>query len=262
MTDFALLLKDAAGQPPRPLNMAAIRQRATTLGLRRRISLWTWAVLATLGIGGATGATLATIGHQPSDVRTIHGERDTPDGPVHPDRNSGSAVAFTPDNRSAPGGLSSTPVSSIVAVPRTHGPDTTTTTGASEYARAATCSVDTVGESVRTCRFTATAAGGWNMYFVDPVNGNFNSNAHAEVRVTRDGKTTTYKTHEEQWDPVDPADRRPAGCADNVVQPGDQVEVIVYAPAGDWLQNGQDSNRPDIGAGAGQDWGCTNGTHQ
>ena len=85
MTEFADLLKEAAGQPPRPLNMAAVRQRAARLGVRRRAGVWAGAILAVVGIGVPTGTSLAPSGDQPTDVRTVEEEgRPQPDAIVDP----------------------------------------------------------------------------------------------------------------------------------------------------------------------------------
>ena len=85
MTEFADLLKEAAGQPPRPLNMAAVHQRAARLGLGRRAGVWAGAILAVVGIGLPTGIGLAPSGDQPTDVRTVEEHvRPQPDAIADP----------------------------------------------------------------------------------------------------------------------------------------------------------------------------------
>ena len=73
MTEFADLLKKAAGRPPRPLDMAIVRERAMSLGLRRRVGVWLVAFLAVVGSGVPIGVGLAPSGDRPADVRTIDG---------------------------------------------------------------------------------------------------------------------------------------------------------------------------------------------
>lgn len=85
MSEFADLLKEAAGEPPRPLNMATVRQRAARLGVRRRAGTWAGALLATISIGVPTGVALVPSEEHPTDVRTVEEQvRPQPDVIVDP----------------------------------------------------------------------------------------------------------------------------------------------------------------------------------
>jgi DNA-binding beta-propeller fold protein YncE len=104
MGEFAQLIKGAAGEPPRPLDMAAVRARAARLGVRRRAGLWLLATLAALGIGVPTGVSLVPSGDRPADVRTVDDDRDParpdPDGVAGGQRvvgSPGSAPAAVPE---------------------------------------------------------------------------------------------------------------------------------------------------------------------
>lgn len=73
MSEFAQLIKDAAGEPPRPLDMAAVRHRAGRLGMRRRARVGLWTFVAVLGIGVPTGVGLSLVpaNDRPAELRVI-----------------------------------------------------------------------------------------------------------------------------------------------------------------------------------------------
>ena len=128
MTEFADLLKEAAGQPPRPLNMAAVHQRAARLGVGRRVGVWAGAILAVVGIGLPTGIALAPSGDQPTGVRTVEEQvRPQPD-PIadpgtSPDGRTKGAQGDTPGRLQSNMTISTTP--STVTAPGTGTTDTT-----------------------------------------------------------------------------------------------------------------------------------------
>jgi hypothetical protein len=250
MNEFAQLLKDAAGQPPRPLNMVAVRQRAARQGRRRRAGVWLWAAVAALGIGVPTGVSLVPSGDRPTDVRSIENDRDTrrppapdptgdPDlggAPQEPVRNASTAGSDGAHRQAV------TPAASPTLPTAT----TTATTKAAGYPPMTSCSVYSDGlvdDNQRSCRFTATQPGGWNFY---------QRELHTPrdipdtwVSVTRDGHTKEYRTTRTASGNI--AD----GCDDGVIEPGDLVEVVVGPPSR-WL--GEPNEDAGVGAGAG--WGC------
>ena len=125
MTKFADLLKEAAGQPPRPLNMAAVHQRAARLGVRRHAGVWAGAILAVVGIGLPTGIALAPSGDQPTDVRTVEEQvRPQPDAIADPGTSlDGQTTGAQGDT---PGRLQSN--TTIGTIPSTVTPPGTSTT--------------------------------------------------------------------------------------------------------------------------------------
>ena len=77
MTEFSSLLKDAAGAPPRPLNMHAVRDRAARLGLGRW-RLWVFGVIGLVGLGVPVGTSVLPAGDRPAHVETS----DRKSGPI------------------------------------------------------------------------------------------------------------------------------------------------------------------------------------
>lgn len=114
---------------------------------------------------------------------------------------------------------------------------TPSSTSGPGYSRAEACSVDNAGMAegeVRSCRFTATRPGGWNLRFV----GFAGTEPMREVVVTRDGVATVYGYGGNGW------------CEDAKIEPGDLV-VVRLSDAG------PSANLTTLGAGDG--WGCRDG---
>lgn len=76
MSEFRHLLHDAAGEPPRPLNMAAVRERAARIGAARRLRFWLITATGVLGLAVPVTGALVTSGSEPSRVETIDDDRD------------------------------------------------------------------------------------------------------------------------------------------------------------------------------------------
>lgn len=259
MTEFARLLRDAAGQPPRPLKMDAIHHRAARRTLRRRVGLGLVGLGALAGIGAPAGLSVLPAGDRPADVETI----GIDEGRHQPTPSTG-LVEPRPSQETTPTSavsarLDSTPIApdigSPASAPTSDGAPTADAATRPGFARASSCYVDNLflraGES-KQCRFIAAAAGGWNVYqergSTSPLESEI---VTAVVYVTRDGVTTTYRTRKVETD----SGARTEGCADDIIQAGDLVEIV--------LSETEDETpldvSPDEGVavGAGERWGCT-----
>lgn len=272
MTEFARLLRDAAGQPPRPLPMAAIYHRAARRSLRRRVGFGLAVLAALAGLGGPAGVSVLTTGDRPAHVDAVRIEdRREPTPSTRPverrpshETTATSAVSVSSDSASA---VPDVGAPSSVSLTTTTTTASSTDGGSAQYtgsrtgaARASSCWVDNVdsgnrtvraGDSVR-CRFTAAVSGGWNVHqergSTSPLESEI---VTAVVHVTRNGVTTTYRTRE-----VKTANgSRTEGCADDVIQPGDLVEVVLSESEDDTpLDVSPDEG---VAVGAGEGWGCT-----
>jgi dipeptidyl aminopeptidase/acylaminoacyl peptidase len=110
------------------------------------------------------------------------------------------------------------------------------------YPAAQSCSVDNVAAvpaETRTCRFTATSAGGWAYHSSSAGGVGWPT---ATVTIERRGQWTTYRTSRGNW-PVG------TGCGDAIVQRSDRVTVTIEQT--EWQVN------PDERVGAGAGWSCS-----
>jgi len=252
MPDIRTLLHDAAPQPVAALDMAAVRSRAARRP-RRRLVTWLaglGAVIAAgVGVGIPGGGGILVNAGQDDRPAVIESDSSRTDEIV-----DGTATAWDPspgmdDEAGFSPPVSSPSASSPASVPHPLAP---TAAPSAAYPPMASCSVDNRdlgrGHS-RSCRFTATTAGGWN-YYQPPNHLPSASDAPTvSVRVTRDGSTTVYSTRMVR-------DGGPAGtyhldgCTDDVIEPGDLVEVVITEPYDATV-------RTEMGGGAGEHWGCT-----
>ena len=200
-------------------------------------------------------------------VGCSNGESSEPPraGAVHPTA-TGATAAFSSSTAASVSSTSASTVDAIlspadVATDTAYAPaasifgDATTTVAPQapddSYPPASACSVDARGmaaRQTRSCRFTATESGGWWAGFAGtPLFGVNSFDPSAAVFVTRAGRQTLYETH----GPMSPGmDMSWAGCDDNIIQPGDLVEVEITAGEG---------NNPGAyyEAGAGLGWNCS-----
>lgn len=246
MPDIEQLLRLAARDPRTPTDLAAVAHRGRVLVRRRRAGQTAVAVVAVLAIV-VPGVVLAG-----GDKQVLQPTDRVPT----PTPSAGASAAPTPKGASgapAPSGVAagSLPPAAIGVPPE---PDPTPSTAPADptgapsasptptarpsggsYPSAPSCTVNTEGllpDQSRSCRFTATAAGGWGTRQQGGVNAG--QPARLTVEVTRDGVTQH-----------NPGDR--GGCADAVVAPGDQVVVtIVQGDLGYGVTHG----------GAGDVWDC------
>lgn len=250
MSEFARLLHDAAGAPPRLLVMEAVRRRAARRSLRRRLAVGLAGLGLATGIGVPAGVSLLTTGDRPAGLEAGI-DQDRPQPP--PSKGLvDSHPTGTVRSASPPPAPSHTPTSA----PSTDDDPTSDDDAQPVITRASSCSVDNLwlraGESKR-CRFIATAAGGWNVHQERGSTSPLESETvTAVVYVTRDDVTAEYRTREIETD----NGSRTQGCADDIIQPGDLVEIVLSETEDDTpLDLSSDEG---VAAGAGQGWGCTN----
>lgn len=143
------------------------------------------------------------VGLKPLSDRYVEA-RSGPEAPGRVEETRGRSVAGTP-----------VPASPVAAEARR-----------TDYAAATACSLDMstmAPGQTRTCRFTATKPGGWNFERdgSDPRSvGGFDWPS-ARVTVSRDGESTVYEPEFEERSGVMVLD----GCADDIIEPGDLVDV-------------------------------------
>ncbi len=269
MVDLRTLLQECAPKPRSPLDLDAIHARAQRRP-RRRFATWLGIVGLTAGIGIPGGAVLVTADRQndrqaappivPSLVAPVRvdGATDASTTTSTPTALSG-ATTRRAESRSVEASADSSGTAAaddrahVVAPPTTsRGPTPATTSvvpspSPAEYPRAASCSVDNQGlgrGEQRQCRFTATSTGGASFRDgSDEPRG-----PTAQVSVTRNGSTTTRPV---TGVAVFAGDLK-RGCAEQFIQPGDLVELVLTNTGSD----------PGAAAtiGAGEGWDC--GTNQ
>jgi hypothetical protein len=230
------LLHDAAPKPVRPLDMVAVRERARRRSLRRIVA-WLAGVSAVIGVGVPLGSGVLVNAGKGERVGVIGPDRSVKDNATV----DGRVEAEVP---SAGIGVSASasfdaPTPTTQTMPQSRAP-TTTTTPSVDYPSAASCSVDNQnladGQS-RSCRFSATAAGGWRSVQLNMGGAGWDFPT-ARVRVIRAGKANTYFT-----------DSTGQGCGNDVIQPGDQVEVTITQST--------EVVHTLIRVGAGERWSCS-----
>lgn len=229
MPDIDELLRIAAREPSRGPDLPRVATRARTLRRRGHVARGTVLVLAAL----IAVPLLRTEGRDdsPDLLEQLPTASATP-APVPslaPSRGTdGSPLAVAPASRAGSPSLSpAAPAqpSRATATPKPEPEPTNAATAAPEpketlrpgYPPADSCNVSTTdltaGES-RSCRFTATAEGGWRVKNIVTA-GNLHEDA-AEVLVERDGRTYRYL-----------GGRSPTACGNDVIEPGDIVTVTV-----------------------------------
>jgi hypothetical protein len=263
MPDLSTLLHDSAPAPRRPLDLAAVHQRARLSGVRRRL-LWLGGLGALLALPGGAGI-LAPAGDGGDTVDSRRPPAITPDRPAVGDDGpaadaGGTAAPGDGDDAIAAGtGTRGTPTTSpapassaadagaptLVEVGPTGGADGNVPT---PFPSASACAVDDVGHvpgEERRCRFTATAGGGASLRSSGPTSS---VGARGRVIITRNGQTTT---HEVQYQSVRAGELGAFACG-GLIEPGDLVEVVLTT-----------KSTPDDGTvttlGAGEGWECWNG---
>lgn len=255
MPDIRTLLHEAAPRPVLTLDMAAVRARARRASMRR-LAAWVAGAGAVIVAGIPVGSGLLVTGGESPAVGAVESVAPTVSTTSTP---TPSAAAPPPvaekRTESASADAPASPASAAPSAPRP-GPsrEATFSGGAEEYTHATACSVDSEGLSYgrrRVCRFTAVVAGGWNVYQSNPNPRSVTETPYAYVTVRRDGQATTYTTRKVP-DPGPSGAHHVEGCADDIIRPGDLVEVAVAQPSRVWMDL-----RTEIGVGAGLGWGCS-----
>lgn len=254
MPDVTELLAAAARMPTGEPDLVRVERRAAALR-RRQQAARGGAVLA----AGLATVLVAQVGRSGSDaLEQVPAERPTVTASVRPEPSAASSagvvvpdpptrVAEVPTAVEADADPGTTPApaprpSSDLAAPNAApnaAPTAASTAASPGYPSAASCRVDTVGllaNEERSCRFTATASGGWRVTHRYGA-GNV-GNPKAYVDVTRSGRTTRYGGRATDS----------AGCGDDVVQPGDLVTVTVTQT---------DAGYVEMEAAAGAGHGCS-----
>jgi hypothetical protein len=243
-------LVDSAPQPPA---REWLERRSRELRRRRHV-LQAAAVAAIVTCLGAVAGVAWPRQAAPQRVRAVHqpmAVETTTTVRVAAPTNSPAVLPQTP----APGQLEpaarSGPAGANAVAPS---PDNTPTHPG--YPLASACAVDTTGLApggARSCRFTATKAGGWSASYYPPPAGSTPYGGYdiyrdpsAWLQVTHDGVTKDYGT-----------DSYGNGCANAIILAGDLVEVDVYAPP----PNTNAVPPPRYQAGAGNGWSCVGRPH-
>lgn len=217
MTEFSRLLKDAAGTPPAPLNMHAVRDRAARLGLGRwRLRIF--GVIGLVGLGIPVGTSVLPAGDRPAHVETSDrkpGLVDDADTDRSPDTTFGTVASKN-------GAMaSSMPAGAPAAGDASEGPSNQRRAGpggGSERSTASEgCQAWGNGEAVvagfglpSECTYTATVAGGYRT-----------STVTWQLEIVRDGREILLsgETH------------LPCGEV-GTVQPGDVVTARPWSKSG------------------------------
>lgn len=209
MADLHTLLRDAAPTPLGPLDLASVRVRARRHSLRR-ILAWVAGLGAVVGVGAPVGGGVLLNAGSGERVEAVEYPAITTDTTVVVDA-SGSVRLDTDDATVSAGVGGAVGVESSAGGAEASG-STTTTGPAGAFPAARGCRIDNHGllpGEKRTCRFTATVAGGW-AYFEGGGAGDWNA---GRVTVHRGDSSTTYRSVEGR------------GCGAAVIEPGDRVEV-------------------------------------
>lgn len=256
MTQLHELLDRAAPSLTRPLDLVDLERRARQRGLRRLLACVTAGLAAIGGVAVAPGTALFASGDHGQRVETADVEEPSIDAPVDHGPNRGEDAPVGRSDNHASGSVADAiaprATSDHPRPPATTSATTTTTTPSTEPHPAAAASCAVHGDALtdygqQSCRFTATAPGGWN---VDGGDVPSDRRRVATVNVTRDGVTTTYRSRQVS-DPTSTGFFRVQGCADGIIEPGDLVEVIIELQQ-EWIYP-----QSTMGAGAGEHWGCS-----
>jgi hypothetical protein len=253
MPDIRTLLHDAAPSPARPLQMDVVRARARRSSTRRLVA-WIAGLGAVMGLGVPVGSGLLPSAGEGDRVSiidprpTIESTPTTGQPPVTVGTdlpgNPGTLPTVDPPPESLPAPTISTTLPAATS-------STTPTTAGSRYPAATACAVDTYGldeGEARSCRFTATSRGGWNNYSTN-LTSSLDKMPVVRITVIRGDDVMTYRSQEVDEN----GDTQYENCAEDIIQPGDLVEVRIDQ-AYVWI----DGTEYQMGAGAGEGWGCTN----
>ena len=239
---YRALVESAPSPPARDW----LQRRAGELR-RRRHRLQASALTAIVVCLGVAAGTAWSHQAAPQRVRVVH-------QPVEGDTSTTIGLA---SRTQSPAGLPPAPTpgqtaaarSPGSAAPRAGAPSPNNAPQHAAYPPASGCSVDATGLATgasRSCRFTATKAGGW--WAGDPqtrpgsqLGGVSFKDSVVEVWVTRGSSTTPYDTYGTPG----------YGCGDAIIEPGDLVEVDLKLGSGVSASSG---GRYEGGAGFG--WSC------
>lgn len=248
MPDIRTLLHDAAPAPAAPLRMEEIRARARRPSTRRLVA-WIAGLGAVLGVGVPVGAGLLPSADEADPVLVID-PRPT--------------IETTPTSQPAPVTVAAEEPDAVVAPPAVDRPQEATlepsasttppapapsTTAGGQYPAGAACWVGSAGLDAgesRACRFTATTPGGWNTYS-SSLTPPLDRMPIVRVTVRRGREVRVYRSRYIDEN----GETRYENCADDIIQPGDLVEVRIEQ-ADVWI----DGTGYDESGGAGGGWGC------
>lgn len=231
----------------KPQSTPVSRRRRLTCGV---MACFVVAIAAGCSDGGSTVSSYHPVVHP---VATESPQPLAPSATPDPSSTSGSLLSaketasdVATETASGPAPLAAAPASDVA-------PATATSPAGSadsSYPPASDCSVDARGMAAgttRSCQFTATDYGGWWAGFAGmPLFGVNNPDPSAAVWVTRGTSKEFYMSDGGQGPAMDMSW---AGCDNNIIQPGDLVEVVITAGEG---------NNPGsyYEAGAGLGWSC------
>ena len=265
MTDVRTLLRDNALRPDGALDMAGVYARANRHSIRR-LAAWLAGLGAVIGVAVPVGDRLLVNAGDDRSVGIVDPRPPT-------EQTTPTVVAPGQAPRGELSGLphastGTPPTAARDLQPTRPAPSPTdppTTLPEQSYPSGASCSVDTLGleySGERSCRFTATTAGGWSWYKPSPnaTPAPYNP-PRGTVYVTHNGEIRRYETEAiHTGAPGDPGPTtRIEGCADNIIQPGDLVEVVIRNMAPTTLSRSYSlDDRYEMGVGAGRGWSCSN----
>jgi hypothetical protein len=243
--DISELLSTAARTTQADPDLAVLERRAGSLRRRQR---------AVLSSGVLSLGLLVALLVRATGGASVDGLHEVPmtDGKSRPTASASSfngplpaepSVATPPAGSRQPfpgaGSPTAGPVRSGRRSPNVQGPRPAATPSAesTDFPPAPSCHVSTrdlASGETKSCRFTATAPGGWRIK--NGLTVGYVNRARAEVRVTRDGRTTTYGGQFSD----------PNACGDDVIRTGDLVTVTVQ-------QTDVGTTDFDLAAGSGYD---------
>ena len=250
MSDLRQLLHEVAAPPTRVLDVDSLLRDAGRR--RRRWVTWLASLGAVVAVGTPAGLQWASSGGTNGVVRTLPAPGSTTTTTVADQaRPTSSNVAPDANTRVDTGSGGATEVPAVSAASSFTATTVPAEAADSSYPPASDCSIDTrnvAAGSTESCRFTATAVGGWWSGFAGTSVADVNKRDPSTiVSVTRAGKTTFYHGSSVSGPVPDPSG---GGCGvHDLIQPGDLVEVEVYT--GDYTSPGSYYE-----AGAGARWSC------
>jgi hypothetical protein len=238
MPDITELLTSVADVDYRDLDLVQVERRSGLIRRRRR-------VVRSAAAGGVVllaAALLRSVGGGPESLAPIPADRIPPASPQPmSSRPAGIAPSGPPVIGPVPADDASAgaPGASPASPPTPAADQATPAATASGAPPARSCSVSTTAlapEQAATCRFTATAEGGYRLTFSRVVLPG-DEDVVALVEVVHAGTTTRYDAWAQQ-----------PYCRNAAVQPGDLVTVTV--------RQGRAGSYYDFSLGAGADYRC------